>query len=92
VFAHALMATLAWKHYKSTCADVAVAALTDSERAVALRFTKSRKFVRYHKAKFLDPRLHAGTIGGVRRVNFTHYEQLIIEVRALSCVACVDCA
>ena len=74
------MASLAWKHYKSDCAAVAVAALTDSERKVAARFGKSRKFVRYHLAKFLDPRLHSDTIGGVRRVNFSEHEQLIFEV------------
>jgi hypothetical protein len=78
------MASLAWRHKKETCAAVAVAVLEgDSERKVARRFKKTRKFVRYHTAKFIDPLLHSGTIGGVRHVNFTDWEQLVLEVRAL---------
>jgi hypothetical protein len=77
------MASIAWQHYKDTCADVAVASLTAPEREVAQRFRKTRAFVRYHKRKLLDPLLHAGTIGGARHIQFTEAQQLMIEVCAL---------
>jgi hypothetical protein len=77
------MASLAWRHYKEVCADVAVASLNDPERAVARRFGKTRAFVRYHKRKLLDPLFHAGTIGGVRYFQFMESQQLLVEVGAL---------